>query len=75
MTHTILSLGYDGGPEFPTLEKAKSALTEIVNEALEACRKRFGKATKIKIGENSYKILIGDKHSVSVWSTHTILKL
>lgn len=62
------------GHEFSELTNARGHLGVLVEESLAECRRRFGRATKVKNGDDNYTIKIGDQHSVSDWATHCIIK-
>ena len=69
----IVSLGYDGGPDFSTLSEARAALAEMVGDSLAKCRAHFGAACKMKLGTDSYAVKIGNAQSISIYSTFTII--
>lgn len=75
MSWLLVTSGYDPGPPIDDIAEARQVLGEAVAESLAACRRKFGQATKVRLCEDSYSILIGDRHSVSRWATHTLVKL
>jgi hypothetical protein len=75
VSYVIWTSGHEPGPPIATLEAARQELAELVAESLAECRRKFGQATKVRHSEDSYTVTIGDRHSVSIWATHSIIKL
>lgn len=67
----VFSLGYDGAAEFARLEDARGYIKRCLASDLKRCRERFGAAEKVKMGEDSYKIIFG----ANVWSTYSLVKV
>lgn len=73
MAFQIVSQGYTDGPTAPTVEEARKKLIEIARDELAACKRRYGNATLVKRSPDSYEVLIGNRQSVSRWSSHAIV--
>jgi hypothetical protein len=73
--YSINSLGYQNQVEYNTIEEARAALREMVEGDLIDCRRRYGSACKVETGKDSYTVKVGNAQSVSVWSSHSIVKL
>lgn len=71
-SHFVCTSGYECFPEYPTLEEAREVLAGLVAEDLAMVRRRYGRATKVENGKDSYTILIGGRQSASIWSSHWI---
>lgn len=73
ITYKIISVGYDGGPEFATLAAARADLACLARRDLGKARVRFGRATLYRPTRDSYAVKIGGKDSTSLWSAASIL--
>jgi hypothetical protein len=71
--YQILELGRECGPEFNTLGEARIALKEMLDQAMESCRKKCGSAALVKIGLDNYAVKMGSRHSSAYWTVLTIV--
>jgi len=68
----IVVRGYECFPDFGTIAEARHRLKEFLDKDMRTVKSRYGQATKIKDGEDNYRILIGDRHSQAIWSQYHI---
>ena len=73
-TYIVHSCGYHNCPEFRTLAEARQHLSVLVKESLESARRRWKRASKIKLDVDNYAIhAICDTQS-PMWAQHYIAK-
>jgi hypothetical protein len=75
MKYTIISMGYDGGPEFTTKAEGHIELMKMVRASVKECRNRTGHSCVVKMGEDNYAVHVGNKKSATVWATFTLVGL
>lgn len=70
---SVESLGYEGGPQYSTLEIARKVLAELVAVSLGAAKRHGGTATKHRCGKDAYTVTLGRDKNSALWAAHSIV--
>lgn len=71
-TYHVSTYGYELNTCELTLKQARMELKNLVAESMDKCRLRFGRATKHKVDDFTYRITIGRDFRSALYANHTI---
>lgn len=70
--YIVNTLGYTHGPQFSDLGEARAVLADNVAAAVTACKRKFGRANKIKVSQDSYRVSATRDPLSSLWGAYWI---